>query len=284
LSVRLRPSAPEGISGMMRFMESVHQKRHPKLIPKIAIHSILVIAMIIAVGSRGKHWDMPASMPVYAGQEKIGVDKSTFVCAAFKGGLRRSGLVFDLRVFLSRDQNDYLVFDTSPNGNALSVQINEQRQFVMYFGTNDAGIEISMPSPEFAKELSQQTPNREDDPVFDNLNTTVFFTYLPSTEAVVIEAYTSTPFLSTVVKLVPVSKITNVACSEMRSLGTGITGSKVEIDIGLTGRTSKASSLHPVHVKRGVASLLTLVWLICLWLTREEKNSKSSNKAENVLT
>jgi hypothetical protein len=269
---------------MIRFMETVHQNRYPKLIPKLAIHSILVIAMIIAVSSRGMHWDMPASTPVISGQENIGVDKSTFVCAAFKGGLRRSGLVFDLRVFLSRDQDDYLVFDTSPNGNALSVHINEQRQFVMYFGTNDAGIEISMPSPEFAMELSQQTPNRDDDPVFDNLKTTVFLTYQPSTESVVIEAYTSTPFTSTVVKLVPVSKITNLACSEMRALGTDITGPKVQIDIGLTGRTSKASSSHAIFFKRGVASLLTLVWLICLWLTREEKNSKSSNKAENVIT
>jgi len=266
-------------------METVHQNRYPKLKSKIAIHSILVMAITIAVSSRGKQWDLPAYMPVIAGQENIGADESTFVCTAIKDGLKRSGLVFDLSVFIPRDQNDYLVFDTSPNGNALSVQINEQRQFVLYFGSTDFGTEITMPSPEFVSALNQQILNVGSNPVFDKLKTTVFLTRNnTSTETVSIEAFTSSPFLSSVVGVIPVSSIVNVACSEMRALGIGITGSKVEIDIGLTGRTSKASSLHPVFFKRGVASLLTLVWLMCLWLTREEKNSKSSNKAENVHT
>lgn len=266
-------------------MVPVDRNGYLRIKPKRSLHGILVIAMLIAISSRGKYWDTPTSVSVVAGQENTGLDESTFVCTAFRDGLNRSGLVFDLHVSLPRDQNDYLVFDTSPNGNALSIQINEERQFVVYFGNADSGIEISRPSPEFAAELNQQTSDLDGNPIFDNLNTTIFLTAnnVP-TETVAIEGYTSTPFLSSVVKVVPASFITNVACSGMRALDTGIAGSKVGIDMGLTGRTSKAALLRPIYFKRGIASLLILVWLISLWITREEKNSELSNKSENVTT
>ena len=249
------------------------------------LHGILLIATVIAISARGEFWDTPSAVSVVTGQEKKDQNKTSFICDALRDGLMRSGLVFDLHVSLPRDQNDFKVFDTSPDRNALSIQVNEDRQFVIYFGDANSGIEISKLSPEFASELDKQTLGTDGKPVIDNLNTTIFLTGndVP-TKTVAIEAFTSTPFLSSVVRVVPLSMFTGITCSGMRALDPGIAGSKASIDIGLTGRTSKAQLLRPIFVKRGITSLLIIIWLITLWFTREEKNSELSNRAENATT
>jgi hypothetical protein len=197
------------------------------------------------------------------------------MCAAFKDGLLKTGLVIGLHASLPRDDNDYELFSTSADAEGLFVSINEQRQFILYFSKASAGYEITMPDPEFVADISHRMVDKVGLPVVDNLDTTIFITRLDeSSDQVALEAMTSSPFLSTVVKIIPLSSVTNLSCDKSGTLGLGTNGTSAGLDIGKTGKTSKASMLRPIYVQRSVASLLVALWLVSLWFTRKREDSE----------
>ena len=231
-------------------------------------YSSLLLALILAVSSRGKSWDVPNEMVSIGVGSDIKAIDTAVICASFSDGLFKTGLVIGLHASLPRDDNDYQLFSTSSEGDGMLVSINEQRQLVIYFGKS--GYEITMPDPEFISDVAHRRIDRSGNVVVDELNTTVFLTRLGfSNENFAIEAFTSSPFLSTVVKVVPLASLSNTRCSGKGNLGLGIDNSTAAIDVGQTGKTSKASMLRPIFVMRSVASLFVVVWLVSLWLTRK---------------
>ena len=195
------------------------------------------------------------------------------MCAAFKDGLLKTGLVVGLHASLPRDDNDYELFSTSASAEGLFVSINEQRQFILYFSKASPGYEITMPDPEFVADISHRMVDTVGLPVVDYLDTTIFITRLDeSSDQVALEAMTSSPFLSTVVKIIPLSSITNLGCGKTGTLGLGTSGTSAGLDIGKTGKTSKASMLRPIYTQRSVASLFIAMWLMSLWFTRKRED------------
>jgi len=234
-------------------------------------HVLLAIALLFSITSRGKSWATPLNLSsVNVGSKTEEVDTAV-MCAAFKDGLLKTGLVVGLHASLPRDDNDYELLSTSADADGLFVSINEQRQFVLYFGKASAGYEISLPDPEFIADVSTRMVDKVGQPVVDKLDTTIFLTRLDeSSDQVAFESMTSSPFLSTVVKFIPLSTVTNLSCDKSGNLGLGISGTSAGLDIGKTGKTSKASMLRSIYVQRSVASLLVALWLASLWLTRKK--------------
>ena len=243
-------------------------------------HLCLVAALLLAITSRGKSWGTPPNLSsVNAGGKTEEVDTAV-MCAAFKDGLLKTGLVVGVHATLPRDDNDYELFSTSVDANGLFVSINEQRQFILYFGKASAGYEITMPDPEFIADVSTRMVDKVGQPVVDNLDTTIFITRLAeSSDQVALEAMTSSPFLSTVVKIIPLSSVTNLSCDKSGTLGLGINGTSAGLDIGKTGKTSKASMLRTIYVQRSVASLLVVLWLVSLWFTRKREDAEQADHA-----
>ena len=237
-------------------------------------------ALLLASTSRGKSWGTPPNLSsVNAGGKTEEVDTAV-MCAAFKDGLLKTGLVVGVHATLPRDDNDYELFSTSVDANGLFVSINEQRQFILYFGKASAGYEITMPDPEFIADVSNRTVDKVGNPIVDNLDTTIFVTRLDeSSDQVALEAMTSSPFLSTVVKIIPLSLITSISCDKLGTLGLGISGTSAGLDIGKTGKTSKASMLRSIYVQRSVASLLVVLWLVSLWFTRKKEDAGQADHA-----
>lgn len=242
--------------------------------------SLLIIAASLALFSRGNSWSAPPNLS----SENIGgkteqVDTAV-MCAAFKDGLLKTGLVIGLHASLLRDDNDYELFSTSTDANRLFVSINEQRQFILYLGKASAGYELTMPDPEFITDVSDHMVDKVGQPIVDNLDTTIFITRLDeSSDQVALEAMTSSPFLSTVVKIIPLSLITSISCDKLGTLGLGISGTSAGLDIGKTGKTSKASMLRSIYVQRSVASLLVVLWLVSLWFTRKKEDAEQADHA-----
>ena len=243
-------------------------------------HLCLVAALLLAITSRGKSWGTPPNLSsVNVGGKTEEVDTAV-MCAAFKDGLLKTGLVVGLHATLPRDDNDYELFSTSVDANGLFVSINEQRQFILYFGKASAGYEITMPDPEFIADVSTRMVDKVGQPVVDNLDTTIFITRLAeSSDQVALEAMTSSPFLSTVVKIIPLSSVTNLSCDKSGTLGLGTNGTSAGLDIGKTGKTSKASMLRSIYVQRSIASLLVALWLVSLWFTRKREDAEQVDHA-----
>ena len=240
----------------------------------------LLAAILLTLVSRGSSWSVPPNLSSASVGNKVeDVDIAT-MCAAFKDGLLKTSLVVGLHASLPRDENDYELFSTSVDANGLFVSINEQRQFILYFGKASAGYEITMPDPEFIADVSNRTVDKVGNPIVDNLETTIFITRLDeSSDQVALEAMTSSPFLSTVVKIIPLSSVTNLSCGKSGSLGLGISGTSAGLDIGKTGKTSKASMLRSIYVQRSVASLLVVLWLVSLWFTRKKEDAGQADHA-----
>ena len=233
-------------------------------------HILLLIGLLFALSSRGNSWSIPPVVSSVSLGSKNGTVDTAVMCTAFKDGLLNTGLVLDLRASLPRDDNDYQMLSTSLSDDGLFVSINEQRQFVIYFGKASAGYEVTMPDPEFIADISNRMVDRVGRPVVDELSTTIFITRLnESSDQVALEAMTGTPFLSTVVKIIPLSSVINLSCDESGTLGLGINGTFAGLDLGKTGKTSKASMLRSIYVQRSIASLLVVMWLVSLWLTRK---------------
>jgi hypothetical protein len=234
-------------------------------------HVLLAIAILFSITSRGKSWATPLNLSsVNVGSKTEEVDTAV-MCAALKDGLLKTGLVVGLHASLPRDDNDYELLSTSADADGLFVSINEQRQFILYFGKASAGYEITMPDPEFVADVSTRMVDKVGQPVVDNLDTTIFLTRLDElSDQVALESMTSSPFLSTVVKIIPLSTVTNLSCDKSGTLGLGTNRTSAGLDIGKTGKTSKASMLRSIYVQRSVASLLVALWLASLWLTREK--------------
>ena len=233
-------------------------------------HILLLIGLLFALSSRGNSWSIPPVVSSVSLGSKNGTVDTAVMCTAFKDGLLNTGLVLDLRASLPRDDNDYQMLSTSLSDDGLFVSINEQRQFVIYFGKASAGYEVTMPDPEFISDISNRMVDRVGRPVVDELSTTIFITRLnESSDQVALEAMTGTPFLSTVVKIIPLSSVINLSCDESGTLGLGANGTSAGLGIGKTGKTSKASMLRSIYVQRSIASLLVVMWLVSLWLTRK---------------
>lgn len=247
---------------------------------QVAKHGLLMMGMLVAITSRGNSWSVPPNLlSVNVGGKTEEVDTAT-MCAAFKDGLLKTGLVVGLHASLPRDDNDYELFSTSADAGGLFVSINEQRQFILYFGKVSAGYEITMPDPEFIADVSTRMVDKVGQPVVDNLDTTIFITRLDeSSDQVALEAMTSSPFLSTVVKIIPLSSVTNVSCDKSGTLGLGTNGTSAGLDLGKTGKTSKASMLRSIYVQRSVASLLVALWLTSLWFTRKREDVEQADHA-----
>ena len=238
------------------------------------------MGMLVAITSRGNSWSVPPNFSsVNVGGKTEEVDTAV-MCAAFKDGLLKTGLVIGLHASLPRDDNDYELFSTSVDANGLFVSINEQRQFILYFGKASAGYEITMPDPEFIADVSIRPVDKVGNPIVDNLDTTIFITRLDeSSDQVALESMTSGPFLSTVVKIIPLSSVTNLSCGKSGNLGLGISSTSAGLDIGKTGKTSKASMLRSIYVQRSVASLLVVLWLVSLWFTRKKEDAGQADHA-----
>lgn len=247
---------------------------------KVAKHGLLLTGMLVAITSRGSSWSVPPNLSsLNVGGKTEEVDTAV-MCAAFKDGLLKTGLVVGLHASLPRDDNDYELFSTSADANGFFVSINEQRQLILYFGKASAGYEITMPDPEFISDVTHRRVDKSGNVVVDELNTTVFLTRLGfSNENIAIEAFTSSPFLSTVVKVVPLASLSNTRCSGKGNLGLGIDNSTAAIDVGQTGKTSKASMLRTIYVQRSVASLLVALWLVSLWFTRKREDAEQADHA-----
>ena len=247
---------------------------------KVAKHGLLLTGMLVAITSRGNSWSVPPNLSsVNVGGKTEEVDTAV-MCAAFKDGLLKTGLVVGLHASLPRDDNDYELFSTSADADGLFVSINEQRQFILYFGKVSAGYEITMPDPEFIADVWNRTVDKVGQPVVDNLDTTIFITRIDeSSDQVALEAMTSSPFLSTVVKIIPLSSVTNLSCDKTGTLGLGANSTSAGLDIGKTGKTSKASMLRSIYVQRSIASLLVALWLVSLWFTRKREDAEQADHA-----
>ena len=245
-----------------------------------AKHSLLLIGLLFALSSRDILWIVPAnSFPVGVGGKREEVD-ITNICLVLKDDLLKTGLVLDLQASLPRDDNDYELFSTSADVGGLFISINEQRQFVLYFGKESAGYEISMPDPEFIADVAQRRIDASGNAIVDYMHTTVFVTRTSlSTENIAIEAFTSSPFLSSVVKIVPGALLSNIHCSERGNLGLGIDNSTSAINIAKTGTTSKTLMFRSVFEKRALASLFVALWLLGLWLTRKSEEAEQVDHA-----
>jgi hypothetical protein len=243
-------------------------------------HVLLVIAILFSITSRGKSWATSLNLSsVNVGGKTEEVDTAV-MCAAFKDGLLKTGLVVGLHASLPRDDNDYELFSTSADADGLFISINELRQFILYFGKVSAGYEITMPDPEFIADVSTRMVDKVGQPVVDNLDTTIFITRLDeSSDQVALEAMTSSPFLSTVVKIIPLSTVTNLSCDKSGTLGLGTNRTSAGLNIGKTGKTSKASMLRSIYVQRSVASLLVALWLSSLWFTRKREDAEQADHA-----
>ena len=261
-------------------MISFDHKFRSKYWAKVAKHGLLMAGMLVAITSRGNSLNVPLNLSsVNVGGKTEEVDTAV-MCSAFKDGLLKTGLVVSLRASLPRDDNDYELFSTSDEADGMFVSINEQRQMVLYFGKGSAGYEITMPDPEFIADVANRLIDKNGNVVVDRLNTTVFLTRLGfSNENIAIEAFTSSPFLSTVVKVVPLASLSNARCSGKGNLGLGIDNSTATIDVGQTGKTSKASMLRPIFIQRSLASLFVVLWLMSLWLTRKREDAEQADHA-----
>jgi hypothetical protein len=247
---------------------------------KLLKNIFLLIGLILALVSRGKSWDIPTDMISVSTKSQTEEIDTTVMCTAFKDGLLKTGLVVGLHASLPRDDSDYEMFSTSAEADGLFVSINEQRQFILYFGKASAGYEITMPDPEFISDVTHRRVDKSGSAVVDELNTTVFLTRLGfSNENIAIEAFTSSPFLSTVVKVVPLALLSNTRCSGKSNLGLGVDNSTAAIDVGQTGKTSKASMLRPIFVQRSIASLFVVLWLVGLWFTRKSDDVDQADHA-----
>jgi len=247
---------------------------------KFLKHLSLVLSLLFVFMSRGKSWDIPTDMVSVSTKGQTEEVDNSVMCAAFADGLLKTGLVVGLHASLPRDDNDYELFSTSADADGLFVSINEQRQFILYFGKASAGYEITMPDPEFISDVTHRRVDKSGSAVVDELNTTVFLTRLGfSNENIAIEAFTSSPFLSTVVKVVPLASLSNTRCSGKSNLGLGIDNSTAAIDVGQTGKTSKASMLRPIFVQRSLASFFVVLWLVGLWLTRKREDVEQADHA-----
>ena len=234
------------------------------------VHLCLLMALILAITSRGKSWETPLNMSLIEVDATIETVDTHAMCDAFKDGLLKTGLVLGFHASLPRDDNDFRLFSTSMEDDGMFVDVNEQRQLIIYFGKASDGYEITVPDPEFISDVGSRFIDKNGDSVSDVLNTTVFLTRLGfSEESVAIEAFTSSPFLSSVVKIIPLAQITNTRCSGEGILGLGIDNSSAALEVGQTGKTSKASMLRSIFVQRSVASLLITIWLFGLWITRK---------------
>jgi hypothetical protein len=243
-------------------------------------HLCLLAAVSLALVSRGKSWDIPTDMASVSAKGQTEEVDTAVMCAAFKDGLLKTGLVIGLHASLPRDDSDYELFSTSAEADGLFVSINEQRQFILYFGKESAGYEITMPDPEFISDVTHRRIDESGNVVVDELNTTVFLTRLGfSNENIAIEAFTSSPFLSTVVKVIPLASLSNTRCSGKGNLGLGIDNSTAAIDVGQTGKTSKASMLRPIFIQRSLASFFVVLWLVGLWLTRKREDAEQADHA-----
>lgn len=241
---------------------------------------LLVVSLLLAISSREISWIVPAdSFPVKVGGKREEVDTAN-ICLMLKDDLLKTGLIIDLQASLPRDDNDYELFSTSADLGGLFISINEQRQFILYFGKESAGYEISMPDPEFIADVARRRIDASGDAVVDRMHTTVFVTRLGlSTENIAIEAFTSSPFLSSVVKTAPLTSLSNIHCSESGNLGLEIGNSTAAISVTKTGTTSKTSILRPVYIKRSIASLFLALWLLGLWLSRKSEDAEQVDHA-----
>jgi hypothetical protein len=240
---------------------------------------LLMSGLCIALLSRGNSWTIPPSaVTVSVFEESKGFDTQV-MCEAFKDGLLSTGLVLGLHASLQRDENDYQMMSTSLGDDGLIVNINEQRQFILYFGKASAGYEITMPDPEFIADITDRIVDKDGLAVVDKLDTTVFITRLDElSDQVALEAMTSSPFLSTVVKVIPLSSFTNLICDKTGTLGLGTDNASAGLDIGKTGKTSKAAMLRSIYVQRSISSLFVVMWLMSLWLTRKSDDvERTSN-------
>ena len=106
---------------------------------KLLKNIFLLIGLILALVSRGKSWDIPTDMISVSTKSQTEEIDTTVMCTAFKDGLLKTGLVVGLHASLPRDDSDYEMFSTSAEADGLFVSINEQRQFILYFGKASAG-------------------------------------------------------------------------------------------------------------------------------------------------
>lgn len=261
-------------------MKQIKVRRKWISLAPIVLHILLFVAVSLALVSRGKSWDIPTDMVSVSTKGKTEEVDNSVMCAAFADGLLKTGLVVGLHASLPRDDSDYELFSTSAEADGLFVSINEQRQLILYFGKASAGYEITMPDPEFISDVTHRRVDKSGNVVVDELNTTVFLTRLGfSNENIAIEAFTSSPFLSTVVKVVPLASLSNTRCSGKGNLGLGIDNSTAAIDVGQTGKTSKASMLRPIFIQRSLASFFVVLWLVGLWLTRKREDAEQADHA-----
>ena len=245
-----------------------------------AKHFLLLMGLVLALNSRGRLWDIPNEVMSSSAKGEIAEVDIAVMCEAFKDGFLQNGLVIGFHASLPRDDNDYQLFSTSVKDDGMLVSINEQRQLVIYFGKASVGYEITMPDSEFIEDVSNRMVDKDGQTLVDQLSTTMFVTRLDeSSDQVALEAMTGSPFLSTVVKIVPLSSFTTVSCDESGTLGLGINGTFAGLDLGKTGKTSKATLLQPIFVERSLASFFILLWLVSLWLTRKSDDTGHANHA-----
>ena len=250
-----------------------------KFFKKSTKHVFLVIGILMALTSRGKSWETPNDVMSVSVEGAIGEVDTAVMCGAFKDGLLKNGLVIGFHVSLPRDDSDYLLFSTSIEDDGMFVSVNEDRQLIIYFGKASVGYEISMPDPEFISDIRNRSFDSDGNVIIDQLNTTLFLTRFGfSNENIAIEAYTGSPFLSTVVKVVPLASVSNARCSGTGNLGVGIANSTAAIDVAQTGITAKALLLRSIFIQRSTASLFVVAWLVSLWFTRKSDYAGQANR------
>lgn len=251
-------------------------KRH-----KMKILSGLILSGVcLALLSRGNSVNMPPNVVTASVDGQSREFEIEVMCAALRDGFKKNGLILGLHAALPRDDNDYQMLSTSLSDDGLFVSINEQRQLILYFGKESSGYEMTMPDAEFIADVSARIFNKDGLPVVDKLDTTIFITRLDeSSDLVALEAITGSPFLSTVVKIIPLSLITNLSCDKAGTLGLGTNGTSARLDVGKIGKTSKNLMLRSIYLQRSVASLLVVLWLMSLWVMRKREDGE---QADNV--
>jgi hypothetical protein len=230
-----------------------------------------IAAIMTALTSRDQPLSLKDKMLTsYSAKSVSKVIDIAVVCDAFSDGLVKSGLVLFLHASLPRDENDYQLFSTSSKEDGMFVSINEQRQFVLYFGKASAGYEITVPDSEFIADVTGRKFDKSGNPIIDQLHTSVFITRLDETDdQVALEALTGSPFLSTVVTVIPLAQITNSRCDGTSTIGLGVEGTTGGVEIGKIGKTSKSMLMRDFIARRSIASLFVAMGLTFQWITRK---------------
>jgi hypothetical protein len=127
-----------------------------------------------------------------------------------------------------------------------------------------------VPDSEFIADVTGRKFDKSGNPIIDQLHTSVFITRLDETDdQVALEALTGSPFLSTVVTVIPLAQITNSRCDGTSTIGLGVEGTTGGVEIGKIGKTSKSMLMRDFIARRSIASLFVAMGLTFQWITRK---------------